>query len=227
MRFSKIGPTRFIGHLDLARTLERSLNRARIPMAYTQGFNKRMRLQLAAALPLGFTSDCELVDFFLQEQMPLNEARTRLEAKLAPGLILHDLWEVPLKLPPLQNQVQSAVFTVTLLDPVPRADLQQRITDLMAAPTLIRERRDKSYDLRPLILDLSLDEGPDLVLQMVLWQLPSKTGRPDEVAAALGLDPLATRIHRTILTLEETADTAPAFNEELPLTDNTDGDENG
>ena len=56
MQFSKVGPTRFIGHLDLARTLERSSNRARLPMAYTLGFNKRMRLQLAPALPLGFTS---------------------------------------------------------------------------------------------------------------------------------------------------------------------------
>lgn len=203
LRFSKVGPTRFIGHLDLARTLERSLNRARLPMAYTLGFNKRMRLQLAAALPLGFTSDCELVDLFLQEQLAPEEARTRLENRIAPGLIIHELWEVPIKSPPLQNLVQSATFTVTLLDPMDRAELTGRIADLLAAESLPRERRDKSYDLRPLIQEIRLLDGSDLVLHMALWQLPGKTGRPDEVAAALGIDPLATRIHRTALILDE------------------------
>ena len=203
MQFSKVGPTRFIGHLDLARTLERSLNRARLPMAYTLGFNKRMRLQLAAALPLGFTSECELADLYLQERISLDEARTRLEDRLAPGLIIHALWEVPIKSALLQNLVQSATFTVTLLDPLDRAELSERIAALLAAASLPRERRDKSYDLRPLIQEIRLLEGPDLILHMALWQLPGKTGRPDEVAAALGLDPLATRIHRTALILDE------------------------
>ncbi len=50
--YSKLGNTRYIGHLDLARTLQRAINRARIPIAYTQGYNKRPRMQLADALPL-------------------------------------------------------------------------------------------------------------------------------------------------------------------------------
>lgn len=206
MRFSKVGPTRFIGHLDLARTLERSLNRARLPMAYTMGFNKRMRLQFAAALPLGFTSECEMADLFLQEVMPIAEARARLEAKIAPGLIIHDLWEVPIKSHPLQNLVQSATFHVTLLDPINREELAQRVADLLAAANLERERRGKTYDLRPLIIDLQLMAGPEPSLTMHLWQLPGQTGRPDEVIAALDLDPLATRIHRTSLILSEPAE---------------------
>jgi radical SAM-linked protein len=63
--FAKDGPARFIGHLDLARTLERMLNRAQIPLAYTQGYNPRPRMQLATALPLGFTSECEIADIWL------------------------------------------------------------------------------------------------------------------------------------------------------------------
>ena len=126
-----------------------------------------------------------------------------MEDRLAPGLIIHALWEVPIKSALLQNLVQSATFTVTLLDPLDRAELSERIAALLAAASLPRERRDKSYDLRPLIQEIRLLEGPDLILHMALWQLPGKTGRPDEVAAALGLDPLATRIHRTALILDE------------------------
>jgi radical SAM-linked protein len=95
LTFSKVGPTRFIGHLDLARTLERVLNRANIPVTYTQGFNRRPRMQMAAALPLGFTSECEMVDILLDEQMEPTAVQQQLLAKMAPGIILHKVEEVP------------------------------------------------------------------------------------------------------------------------------------
>ncbi|MFN2224368.1 MAG: TIGR03936 family radical SAM-associated protein, partial [Candidatus Promineifilaceae bacterium] len=55
LQFAKVGPTRFIGHLDLAKALERSLNRAQNPLAYTQGYNPRPRMEFAAPLPVDLT----------------------------------------------------------------------------------------------------------------------------------------------------------------------------
>ncbi|RMG91229.1 MAG: DUF2344 domain-containing protein [Chloroflexi bacterium] len=203
--FSKTGQTRFIGHLDLARAWERALNRARIPIAYTQGFNRRPRMQLAAALPLGFTSECELVDIWLTEKMDPAQVRTQLAAKMPGGITVLDVREVPLAEPPLQTLTSEAVYTVTLLDPVDRAVLQARIEALLAAESWEQERRGKVYDLRPLIIDLSLDEAETetAVLHMRLHLKPDRNGRPDEVLIALGLDPLAARIHRTAIVLNE------------------------
>jgi radical SAM-linked protein len=65
--FTKEGATRYISHLDLARAVERALNRAGLPVAYSQGFNRRPRLSLAAALPLGYTSEAEMADVWLTE----------------------------------------------------------------------------------------------------------------------------------------------------------------
>jgi radical SAM-linked protein len=209
MTFSKTGPTRFIGHLDLARTLERSLNRARIPIAYSQGFNKRPRMQLATALPLGFTSECELADIWLMEMMEPEQVKAQLMAKMAPGITIHQVEDVALKTPNLQTITIESTYTVTLLDPVDTAVLQQKITDLMAAESHLRERghgrKRKTYDLRPLIYDLALIDGSDPVqILMRLALEPGKNGRPDEVLLALGLDPLAARIHRTSISLQET-----------------------
>ena len=67
MTFTKEGTARYISHLDLARAVERALNRAGLPIAYTQGFNRRPRLSLAAALPLGYTSQAEIADVWLTE----------------------------------------------------------------------------------------------------------------------------------------------------------------
>ncbi len=209
LTFSKTGPTRFIGHLDLALTLERAFNRARIPVAYTQGFNPRPRMQMAAALPLGFTSECEMADIWLMETMEPEQMRQQLMAKMAPGIIVHQIEDVDLKGPTLQTLTTESAYTVTLLDPVDTAVLQQKITDLLAADTLVRERghgkKQKTYDLRPLIYDLRLvSDGDPAVLEMRLAMEENKNGRPDEVLLELELDPLASRIHRTTILLRDT-----------------------
>jgi radical SAM-linked protein len=205
LTFSKEGATRFIGHLDLARTLERSLNRAGIPIAYSQGFNRRPRLSLAAALPLGYTSEAELADIWLTEQMEPEEVRGRLMARIAPGLIVHAIAEVSLGEPSLQQSIAASTYEVTFLDPIEKETLQQQVIELLAANSFVRVRqgskkaKEREYDLRLLILALSVEERGegDPVLKMRLRQTPTQTGRPDEVLLSLGFDPLATIVHRT------------------------------
>jgi radical SAM-linked protein len=203
--FSKSGPTRYIGHLDVARALERALNRAKIPLAYTQGYNKRPRMQLAGALPLGFTSDCEIADIWLMEAVEPAEAHEMMMSKMAPGIEIFEVTEIPLSDPATQTLTTEAKYDVTILDPENKADLQGRIDDFLAADIIERERRGKVYDLRELVLDLTLDETEDNALRMGmhLYLLPGKTGRPDEVLDALGLDPLAARIHRKAIILAD------------------------
>ena len=60
MVFSKMQPLRYIGHLDLMRAWEHTFRRANVPIAYTQGYHPHPRVNLGAALPLGFTSECEI-----------------------------------------------------------------------------------------------------------------------------------------------------------------------
>ena len=209
LTFSKAGPTRYISHLDLARTLERALNRARIPVSYTQGFNRRPRLQIAAALPLGYTSECELADIWLEEQMEPERVGRQLTAKMAPGITIHQVEEVPLSGPALPSLTAEAAYVATVLDVVHMADLQRRIDDLLAVDSLVRERghsrKRKAYDLRPLIYELEVVETADGAVQihMRLALMPSETGRPDEVLLALGLDPLSARIHRSKIALAD------------------------
>jgi radical SAM-linked protein len=204
MRFSKVGATRFISHLDVARALERALNRSKIPVAYTQGYNPRPRMQFASALPLGFTSDCELADLWLEEKMEPEQVLAQLQPQMPPGLVMHEVWEVPLSGPSMQASTVEATYTAMVEDLLDRPSLEQRVSELMDAPEVMRERKGKSYDLRPLILDLNVeddDEGPALLMRLTL--LPGETGRPDEVLAQLGLDPLDVRVHRKEIVLDE------------------------
>ncbi len=207
--FSKNGPARYISHLDLARTLERALNRAQIPVAYTQGFNRRPRMQMATALPLGYTSEYELADILLMEKMEPAAALQQIMTRMAPGIVILQAAEVPISSPSLQSITHSSTYVATPLDPVDFAELQGRAAALLAAETVERVRdkqgKKKKYDLRPLILDLAATqgEGGQVHIHMNLCLEPSRTGRPDEVLEALGFDPLDVRIHRTGMVLVE------------------------
>jgi radical SAM-linked protein len=206
IRFSKVGPTRFIGHLDVARALERALNRSKIPVAYTQGYNPRPRMQFASALPLGFTSEAELADIWLKERMEPAQAQAQMMSRMAPGIVVHEAWEVPLDFPAMQASTLEAVYLVTI-DPslIEAATLQARVAALLEADTCPRERRGKTYDLRPLLLSLSLADGDSAkhYMEMRLMLKPGATGRPDEVVASLGLDPFDVRMHRTQIVLDD------------------------
>ncbi|MFQ5615707.1 MAG: TIGR03936 family radical SAM-associated protein [Anaerolineales bacterium] len=200
--FSKTEIMRYTGHLDVHRTLYRTLIRARLPVSHSQGYARRPRLNLAVATPLGFTSDCEIADLWLDEQRPLDEIKSAIQSVSPPGLRLRTLKEVASNSPKMQKTVVSAEFVATFLDPVP--DLDTRVADLLLASTLPRERRGKTYDLRPLVLDLrGMKTDEQQCIQMTLMAQEGATGRADEVVSAMGIDPVDVRFHRTQLNFQD------------------------
>jgi radical SAM-linked protein len=69
--FSKFGAMQYVGHLDLHKSWERTFRRSGLPLEYSQGFHPQPHLNLACALPVGFTSQCELLDAWLEQELPL------------------------------------------------------------------------------------------------------------------------------------------------------------
>ncbi|MGE5224119.1 MAG: TIGR03936 family radical SAM-associated protein [Omnitrophica WOR_2 bacterium] len=198
--YSKTDAMRYTGNLDLHRAWERTFRRANLPLAYSQGFHPQPRINLASALPLGFTSDGEVADIWLEKDPPLQEIRAALEQALPPGILIHSIEEVDNQAPSLQTQVQSAEYIVILLENP--SGLEQRIADLLRLKNIPRQRRDKAYDLRPLILDVQ--RMPDDArgysrLKMRLLSQDGATGRPEEVLAAMDIQPETARVHRTRL----------------------------
>ncbi len=205
--YAKLAAARFTGHLDMQRTWERTLRRARVPLAYSQGYTPRPRMQMSPALPLGCTSECELIDVWLEEPLEPDDLLPALQAAAPPGLRVDEVRAVPADAVALQNEVEASEYRISFFPGEAPEDLETRIATLLAADTLPRERRDKRYDLRPLIEELTLEAGPDgPTLQARLSTGPGATGRPDELLQALGLDPAVARIHRTRLFFKPAGD---------------------
>lgn len=204
--FAKDGALRYIGHLDLHKMWERVTRRAGLSLAYSQGFHPSPKIQLAAALPLGFSSRCELVDLWVEGETDLSRLPGDLQGAVPPGLKILNVAEVEEKSPPLQTQILSAEFESTLPAGDISSVLDNKLAAVLQADSLPRERRGKAYDLRPLIEELRLldpdaDGRPRLFMRLSARE--GATGRPEELLDALGFPLDGIHTERTRLIFKE------------------------
>jgi radical SAM-linked protein len=200
IHFAKTEAMRYTSHLDLHRAWERTMRRAGLPLAYSQGFRPHPRINLGCALPLGFTSQDEVVDIWLEHALTVDEIESALDSALPPGIQICDLKIVDEKEPTLQTQLQAAEYLITLLETLP--ELDSHLEELCRSDSLPRQRRGKAYDLRQLILELRRladDENGQQRLLVILSAREGATGRPEEVILALGGEPTLARVQRTRL----------------------------
>lgn len=202
--FAKLEAIQYISHLDLHRTWERTIRRAGLPLAYSHGYNPRPRINLASALPLGFTSDCELIDIWFESKKPIVDLINALELASPPGLNILKAEEIDLHTPKLQKQVISSKYSLTIREAIP--DLPTRLKTLLCADSIPRNRRGKDYDLRTLIEDAQLltpDSSGYQRISLCLTTQDNATGRPDEVLAAMDIPLHRTDIKRICLMLKD------------------------
>jgi len=199
--FTKTGALRYIGHLDLNTIWERSTRRAGLPLAYSQGFHPQPKIHLASALPLGFSSRCEVLDMRLNEDMPLGELPARLQTAMPSGLEILKVEAVDEHAPALQTQVLSAEYEISLPGSLDEAWLEGRIEEILSDEHLPRERRGKKYDLRPLIEEIGIISGNRIFMRLSARE--GATGRPDEVLDALGISQDGTHTERTRLLFQQ------------------------
>jgi len=198
--FSKQGALRYTGHLDLHKLWERATRRAGLPLAYSQGFHPQPKMNMAAALPLGFSSRCEMMDMKLENEIALDGLRERLNETLPSGIQVLSVEQVDERAPALQTQVTSAGYEVTLMETADGSELKRKVDSVMESESILRERRRRMYDLRPLIESLEISsEGK---IRMQLSAREGATGRPEEVLDMLGIAFEGTRIERTHLNFQ-------------------------
>lgn len=87
--FSKTGRAKYISHLDLMRTFQRAFFRAGIQIKHTEGFNPHPFVSIALPLSVGYSSECEILEFGLMGETPAGEVPQRLTAVMPEGIVVH------------------------------------------------------------------------------------------------------------------------------------------
>lgn len=222
--FSKKGVSRWLGQIDLQKTLIQTFRRAELPLATSQGFNPRPILSFAMALPVGVECSGEWVDVTLctddeMESLPLDSLIERLNAVSAPGIAFQSGEWIPPDAPSLARQASRLEGTVRWLDGTPDpegifATLSEGVMEFRKSGRLVslrparEEKPAREVDLAPFIESLELEKQDGLPLFRVsLRILGGRTIRADEVVHALAhphhLDPAPMDVRRGCVELGE------------------------
>ena len=198
--FGKSGSLKYTSNLDVAKIWERVLRRADLPILYTQGFNTRPRIQLAMPLPLGISSECEILDIALRQHIDFDESnlREQLLAVSPPGLSIQAIAEVDPRAATLHSLVDSAEYRIRFFDAIDPACLREKIDSIMNRDAIIidrvRRRKRSVMDIRPLIIDLYLDPSDDLIAHLSVGDRGNL--RPDQILELMDLQRLHHSVHR-------------------------------
>ena len=198
--YKKKETLRYTSNLDVHKIWERSLRRSKLPLAYSEGFHPQPRIQQASPLPLGFLSNYEIIDIYLTEEFNASNLQENIQANLPKGFEIITLEAILEKEPALQVQVKAAEYKVEFLDPVSFSELTLKVKEILNQTAIMRVRRKKEYDLRPLILELTPSKnGEQNTLLIKLRSEQGATGRPEEVLSEMGYNLEDLRITRTMI----------------------------
>ncbi len=205
VRYAKRGRLRFTSHRDFSRAFERALVRARIPMAYSSGFNPHPRISYAGASPTGAASEAEYLEIGLAERVEADRLAADLDEALPEGLDVLEVVEATRG--SLAERLEVSRWRIDLPGS-DVADVEPAVASFLAAGSVAVERMTKkgmrSFDSREAVLALrasSYDGGT--ALEVVLRHMVPSV-RPDDVLTGLrrvgGLDvpgsPLVTRVEQ-------------------------------
>lgn len=200
-RFSKVGKVRFTSQRDVARMWERALRKARLPLAYTEGFSPRPQLSFGFALPTCAESIAEYLDVALDPGRPetasvdVDGLPSQLTPLLPEGITVNESAVVDPKIGSLQQQVTSCSWVMNFTG-VTREALAERTAALLEASVvpIRRERkgREADDDLRPSVLALSVSDRTDQEA-LVGWGLDRGNQPGVELIAELVTQPRGVR----------------------------------
>jgi len=160
--FEKTGRAKYISHLDLNRCMLRTFRRSRLPIWYTEGFNPHPYYSFALALSLGFESSCEILDFNLNEEVPFDEVRDRLNAVMPEGMRIVKVAEQKQKI----TCIAKAEYGFSLVSDDSQG-LFNAVSQLLEQPEICIEKKTKkgikTVDIKPDMEILSCEKTDNSV----------------------------------------------------------------
>lgn len=194
IRYAKTKAGRFLSHLDLMHTWERSIRRSGAPLAFSQGYNPHPKLSFGSALSVGTTSDGEYMDVELTEEWETAVFKEKLINALPPALALLDIKAIGAKPKALMSIIDRAHYQVTaeLVEAVSDDEVALAVEKFMAQEEIVvlrfkKNSKDKrEVNIRPGVFALNVHVEDKLLRVDMLVQTGSEGNvRPDEVLFGL------------------------------------------
>jgi radical SAM family uncharacterized protein/radical SAM-linked protein len=196
IRYSRLGDSRFYGHLEILQLVFRVLRRVGLPVLFSRGYNPSPRVSFSQALPVGVESLVE--HFSVDLALPLSDTRAILAA------LNHEFPETirvtAVELVGKKEQVDQEITYEIMLPVVNDTDIRNRIAAFLQSDECIieriRKRKRRTLDIRPLVHSLCVKED---LFEVVLIHRHDQAGvSPFEILEkVIGLTAVQARSIRT------------------------------
>ncbi len=190
--FRKLGRARYISHLDLNRTMTRAVRRAKLPIWYTEGFNRHPYLTFASPLSLGFEGERETMDIRLEQEMDLAELAVKLNAVMPEGLeVIGAAWAVK-----KAGEVDRAVYRMEIACPA------EAVRALFQKDEVLVQKRTKKKDYKTIDLKPALEASAPSVTETengCVLELTLPCSSADTINPSLIMTALETNLETTPL----------------------------
>lgn len=192
LRFAKRGRLRFLSHRDVARSFERAVRRAGVPVAHSHGFSPHPRLSWIGAAPTGTASEAEYVEIGLTTPVDPAALATALDAALPEGLDV--LAAAVAEGPALTDRIDASRWSIALSGVTP-VSLQEALDAFFATPEVVVERVTPSgrrqIDVRAAVVSAAVvpartaGTAEDCAIMTAIVRQTTPAVRPDDVLGAL------------------------------------------
>ena len=166
--YKKFGRAKYISHLDLYRAVQRTFQRANIPVWFTEGYNPHIYLTFPMPIFLGCEGVEEAFDFRTTIDMEPEELMDRLNGAFPAGI------QITRIAAPVHKAAEIARARYTLLVSAEwktGVEMQAMWDAFVAAPEITAEKRTKkgmkTVDLKPMLFS-SRAEAEGEVLRLTL-----------------------------------------------------------
>lgn len=164
IKFSKHGPIRFIGHLDVMRYFQKAIRRAELDIAYSSGFSPHQIMSFAAPLGVGLESNGEYMDIEVHSITTCEDMKNRLNAVNAPGIEVTSVKILPEGAGNAMASVAAASYTVRFREGrSPQFEISEKLPAFLAKKQIVITKETKKgireVDLKPGIYELSFQDN--------------------------------------------------------------------
>lgn len=153
VKFRKTGVLAYISHLDLVRTMNRVIVRAKLPLWYSEGFNPKPKMVFAAPLSIGTESRTEFMDLRLTERVPEGDIFASLNRNLTDDMRVEEVYYPETKL----TELKWFSYTICITTDGADAELAETCRRALLGDKVLVNKKTKpgepvkTVDVRPLI----------------------------------------------------------------------------
>lgn len=164
IKFKKTGVVKFVGHLDLLRYFQKSMRRADIDIAYSEGFSPHQIMSFASPLGVGITSDSEYMDIEIRSFITSKEAMKRLNDTMVEGIEVLSFQQLADDSKNAMSIVAAADYEVTFRgNYAPEGNWEDKVSDFFHQDEIVvtktTKKSTKDVDIKPLIHSISAKDG--------------------------------------------------------------------